>query len=219
MSGRATAHLPAGFPPDAGRILVDLARTELGAYLGVDSGGPASTQGGPRADLDAVWLRDDGASFVTLTAQGRLRGCIGTLEAYRSLAEDVRGNAVSAAVRDPRFPAMTGDELTSTSIEVSVLSTPRPLEVATLDEALCALRPHVDGVVLTAGRHRGTFLPQVWEQVPDPRDFLDHLVVKARLPRGYWGDDVHLSTYTVTAWHELTPGGDVDLVDSPDRQH
>ncbi|RLC74403.1 MAG: AmmeMemoRadiSam system protein A [Chloroflexi bacterium] len=138
----------------------------------------------PPADADAVTenLQRDGASFVTLTKQGRLRGCIGSLEARRSLATDVRENAVSAAFSDPRFPPVSAEELDDLHIEVSVLSAPEPLAYDGPDDLVAKLRPGVDGVVIERGWNRATFLPQVWEKLPDPHQFLQRLCLKARLP-------------------------------------
>src|SRR5450756_2618575 len=119
------------------------------------------------------------------------------------------GQRVAAATRDPRFPPMTPDELPAVAIEVSVLSTPRPLPVSSLSEAYAALRPGVDGVILETGtRHRATFLPQVWQGLPDPVQFLQHLWLKAGVAPGVWHEGTTLQTYTVRAWHEVpeTPG-------------
>jgi AmmeMemoRadiSam system protein A len=112
-------------------------------------------------------LRADGACFVTLTARGALRGCIGSLVAVRPLAVDVHEHAVDAAVNDFRFPPVTADEVAGLRIELSVLSPARPLEYSGPEDLLRKLRPGVDGVVLHCGRRRATFLPQVWEKVPD----------------------------------------------------
>jgi len=149
-------------------------------------------------------LREQGASFVTLTRLGQLRGCIGTLEAYQPLAEDVREHAVAAAFEDPRFPKLREDELNGIQIEVSRLTRPVPLQYKDTDELLAALRPHVDGVIIkdTHGR-RATFLPQVWEKLPDPSDFLDNLCQKMGLPPRTWKNkhlDVFL--YQVEEFHE-----------------
>ncbi|MDA8129098.1 MAG: AmmeMemoRadiSam system protein B [Betaproteobacteria bacterium] len=148
------------------------------------------------------WMAEPGASFVTLTRQGELRGCIGTLEAHRPLAADVRENAVAAAFRDPRFTPLTRVEFDDVRVEVSVLSPPEALIVASEEHALETLRPRVDGVVFEYGYHRSTFLPQVWEQLPGPAEFLAHLKRKAGLPADFWADEVRLSRYTVKKWKE-----------------
>lgn len=142
-------------------------------------------------------LAKPGACFVTLKADGDLRGCIGTLSAHRSLGADLLENGVSAAIRDPRFPPLTGDELPDVEIEVSILSAPEPLLYRDGEDLLHRLRPGVHGVILTQNGHRATFLPQVWEQLPNPRDFLDHLCRKAGLTGSCWRQGVEIQVYTV----------------------
>ena len=153
-------------------------------------------------DPGAPWLAEPGATFVTLTQSGELRGCIGSLEAHRPLLEDVKSNACAAAFRDPRFAPLTDDEIERTCVEVSLLSPMRPLTFCCEQDALDQLRPGVDGVVLEYGHHRGTFLPQVWEQLPNKEDFMAHLKYKAGLPPDFWADDVKLYCYTVEKWKE-----------------
>ena len=188
-------------PTDAGLILLPLARSAIAHRLGLDH---------PAVVERAAWLEEPGASFVTLTSGrlpgGPLRGCIGTLQAHRPLRDDVEANAVAAATRDPRFPPLSRAELEDAVVEVSVLSAPTALPVADEAELLARLRPGVDGVILSDAGHRATFLPQVWEQLPDPADFLARLRRKAGLPADYWGRDVVVETYTVTAWQEAAPG-------------
>jgi len=182
-------------PDDAGDVLLSAARTAIAQTLGTT----AAHAGTPPA-----WALEPGASFVTLTKNGRLRGCTGSIAAQRPLLEDVRANAVAAATRDPRFAAMTPDKLPAVAIEVSVLSAPRPLRVSSLREAYAALRPGVDGVILETGVcHRTTFLPQMWQDLPDPAQFLGHLWLKAGLAPGLWHEGTTLQTYTVRAWHEV----------------
>ncbi len=148
-------------------------------------------------------LAEDGASFVTLTKWGDLRGCIGSLEPYRPLALDVRENAVAAAFRDPRFPPLSMRELDDVLIEVSVLSIPQPLPFDGPDDLLTKLRPGVDGVVIQRGWNRATFLPQVWEKLPDPRLFLEQLCLKARLPAdAYRRPGLEVYTYQVEKFEE-----------------
>jgi AmmeMemoRadiSam system protein A len=182
--------------------------TRLGATTsglgGVDGGQPAET--GDAVDRDSEspspWLDTPGAAFVTLTLHGALRGCIGSLTAYRPLREDVSANALNAALRDPRFPPLSARELPETQIEVSVLSDPEPYPFSHRVDAVSGLRPGIDGLILEYGTHRGTFLPQVWDAVPEPDDFLAHLVRKAGLPAGWWDDGARLSRYTVKAFEE-----------------
>jgi AmmeMemoRadiSam system protein A len=142
----------------------------------------------PKFDLTSMppRLRENGASFVTLTINNNLRGCIGALEAYQPLAEDVREHAVAAALEDPRFPPVGSDELNRISIEVSRLTAPLKLEYSSAEDLLAKLRPHVDGVILRDGFHRATFLPQVWEKIPDPAAFLDQLCYKMGAEAGAW---------------------------------
>lgn len=173
-----------------GRLLTALARAAIAA----DFGAPAPALPHP------AWLDEQAATFVTLTLHERLRGCIGSIEASRSLYEDVTHNARAAAHDDPRFPPLTADELPDVRIEVSVLSAPRPFPFRSEADALRRLRPGLDGVVLQCGRRRGVFLPQVWEQLPEPREFLARLKEKAGLPRDFSADDLQLSVFQVEAF-------------------
>jgi AmmeMemoRadiSam system protein A len=153
-------------------------------------------------DPNESWLNESAATFVTLTLAGKLRGCIGTLEAYRPLERDVRENAVAAAFRDPRFMPLSREEFPNVRIEVSLLSPIEPIPFVDEADALRRLRPGVDGVVLEYGERHGTFLPQVWESLPDPADFLGHLKRKAALRPDFWHPDIRLSRYSVTKWKE-----------------
>ncbi len=177
---------------EKGETLLKLARSEIASRLGQAVTAPAQ----------AGWLQEPGASFVTLTRQGELRGCIGTLEAHRPLGIDVRENAVAAAFRDPRFMPLSRAEFAAVRVEVSLLSPAEPLEARDESAALAALRPGVDGVVFEYGHYRSTFLPQVWEQLPEPAAFLAHLKRKAGLPADFWAEQVRLSRYTVSKWKE-----------------
>ena len=145
----------------------------------------------------AAWLLEPGASFVTLRLDGELRGCIGSVQARRALGEDVAHNARAAAFRDPRFPPVTPGEVPRLQVEVSLLSPREPLEAYSEAEALAKLRPGVDGVYFEFHDLASTFLPQVWESLPDPVDFLGELRRKAGLPPTFWHPDVRLSRYTV----------------------
>jgi uncharacterized protein len=148
-------------------------------------------------------LRENGATFVTLTVRGQLRGCIGALEPYQSLAEDVREHAVAAALEDPRFPAVSERELNGIQIEVSRLTRPVPLEYADASDLLSKLRPHVDGVILRDGNHRSTFLPQVWEKIPEPAEFLNNLCYKMGVNPDLWRTKhFDVLTYQVEEFHE-----------------
>ena len=179
---------------DLGTTLLGLARNAIAARFGQ----PAT------ATDDLSELHDKGATFVTLTQRGQLRGCIGSLEAWRPLRDDVEDNARNAAFRDPRFAPLESDELPLTRVEVSLLTPAEPMTFSSEADALAQLRPNVDGVIFTAGHHRSTFLPQVWEQLPDPVVFMAHLKQKSGLPAAYWGPDVRLQRYTVRKWKEPT---------------
>jgi hypothetical protein len=185
---------------DRGRALLAVARDSLAEALGLrEPGDPSADFPG---DSREPWLDEPGATFVTLRRSGSLRGCVGSLRAYRPLRDDVQANARAAAFSDTRFPPLTRDELAEVDLEVSLLSTPEPLSAASEKEALALLRPGIDGVILEYHNHRGTFLPQVWEQLPEPREFLAHLKHKAGLPLGFWHPDLRLWRYTVTKWEE-----------------
>mgnify|MGYP006297261485 CR=1 FL=1 len=148
-------------------------------------------------------LSGPGASFVTLTIGERLRGCIGSIEPRRPLALDVRENALGAAFRDPRFPPLTLDELPEVEIEVSVLTPPEPLPYSGPEELMEKLRPYVDGVIIERGWQRATYLPQVWEKVPDAREFLSSLCLKAGLPPDdYRRPGLQVYTYQVEKFTE-----------------
>ncbi len=147
-------------------------------------------------------LREERATFVTLTRHGELRGCIGTLEPRRSLYDDVRENARAAALRDTRFAPVGADELDDISVEVSVLSPLREIEHRDEDELLAILRPGVDGLVIAHEARRATFLPQVWESLPHPRAFVQALKTKAGLARDFWSDDLRAWRFTVEKFGE-----------------
>jgi AmmeMemoRadiSam system protein A len=148
-------------------------------------------------------LLENGASFVTLTIHGGLRGCIGALEAYQPLVDDVREHAIAAAQSDPRFPPVGESELKEIHIEVSRLTAPQPLAYSSSEDLVTRLTPHVDGVILKDGYRRATFLPQVWEQIPDPEDFLGQLCVKMGSPRNLWKTaKLQVQVYRVEEFHE-----------------
>jgi AmmeMemoRadiSam system protein A len=159
----------------------------------------------PPLDLSSLspTLREPGASFVTLTIGGQLRGCIGALEAYQPLAEDVREHAIAAALQDPRFPPVREDELSKIQVEVSRLTRPLPLDYKDASDLLSKLRPGVDGVVLRDGFRRATFLPQVWEKIPNLAEFLDNLCYKMGASPDLWRRKrLDVLTYQVEEFHE-----------------
>ena len=177
---------------ELGVALLRLARSSIAERLGM-----AAAAAPMHESLGAP-----GATFVTLTQQGELRGCIGSLEAHRPLHIDVRENAVAAAFRDPRFLPLTAVEFETTSVEVSLLTPAIGMIFADEEALLDQLRPGVDGIVFQYGRHRSTFLPQVWESLPDPRDFMAQLKRKAGLPADFWAASVSVSRYEVSKWKE-----------------
>lgn len=179
--------------PELGRVLLVLARNAIASRLGLQAAAVA---------VDLPELHEKGATFVTLTQQGQLRGCIGSLQAWRPLARDVQENALAAAFRDPRFEPLHAEELARTRVEVSLLSPAEPLPVTDEADLLAQLRPGVDGIIFSAGSHRATFLPQVWEQLPTPQAFISHLKRKAGLPSNFWSDEVGIERYTVQKWKE-----------------
>lgn len=156
----------------------------------------------PTALFDHPELQQAAATFVTLHLAGRLRGCIGTLEAHRTLLNDVRHNAKAAAFRDPRFPPLRAEEFPQITIEVSLLTAPVALHFNSEAEALAQLRPGVDGVILRCATQRATFLPQVWEDLPEPGQFMAQLKRKAGLAMDDWNDDIQLARYEVKKWTE-----------------
>jgi AmmeMemoRadiSam system protein A len=176
-----------------GRTLLDIARNSIEAALGVS---------GVMLLPDEPWLKPAHASFVTLTQNGRLRGCIGSLEAHRPLGEDVRHNARAAALSDPRFPPLTREELAGTRVEVSLLSTPKLLAFADHADLIARLRPGEDGLILECGEASGTFLPQVWESLPDAEQFVAELKRKAGLSPGVSTAKCRIQRYRVLKWKE-----------------
>ncbi len=196
-------------PADAlGRALLALARNAIGERFGRP---PRPVEALPQLD-------ERGAVFVTLSKDGVLRGCIGSLEAQRSLREDVGANAVAAAFGDPRFPPLSAEEFEGIEgtdgaervrIEVSLLGAAEPIDAGDgkgTDEAaaLARLRPRVDGVILSYGNRRATFLPQVWDALPDPERFMAQLKMKAGLPPDFWDERIRLARYAVRKWKETS---------------
>ena len=175
-----------------GRALVSQARKAIADALGLDA----------PAGIDHPDFAKRGASFVTLTIAGELRGCIGSLSAQRALGDDVRSNAVSAALSDPRFPPLPAAEFGKVQVEVSLLTEPEFMEFRDEADALAQLVPGRDGVIFFNGCQKSTFLPQVWEQLPEPHMFMAALKQKARLPVDFWGPGVMLARYQVRKWKE-----------------
>jgi AmmeMemoRadiSam system protein A len=187
--------------PDQGRALVALARQTLMAHFHRRLAEEKTADLEARLEDEALGVHS--GTFVTLKIGGALRGCIGTLVGREPLADGVRSNAINAAFHDPRFRRLTDKELDRVSIEVSVLTSPQPLEYSGPDDLIAKLRPGIDGVTLRRGAAGSTFLPQVWEQLPDPGSFLSHLCRKAGLPADAWRDgDLDVEIYQVQYFEE-----------------
>jgi AmmeMemoRadiSam system protein A len=182
-------------PTELGRALLATSRRTLEQAFGATRAAP----------LDHAALDRPGATFVTLTQHGGLRGCIGTLEAHRSLREDVAENTLNAALRDPRFAPLAAAEVELTRIEVSLLQPAVPLPVADEDDLLRRLRPGTDGVVLAFRGRRATFLPQVWDGLREPREFVRALKRKAGLAADFWHEEIRVSRYAVSKFREHDP--------------
>ena len=178
-------------------FLLSLARNTINNYLnGVKL---------PTLDIASLSpkLKEHGASFVTLTIQGYLRGCVGALEPYQSLAEDVREHAIAAAFQDYRFPPLQKNELDKTEIEISYLTLPERLRYDDPGDLIDKLRPNIDGVILRDGSRRATFLPQVWEKISTPEDFLEELCMKMGAPADLWRrKKLDVMIYQVEEFHE-----------------
>jgi len=177
---------------EAGKTLLSIARETIESSLFTKSTTRES----------APWLAQAGATFVTLTKNDELRGCIGSLEPARPLGEDVAQNAHGAAFRDPRFPAMSAAEWPQCRVEVSLLSTPKPVRFADETDLLAQIEAGTDGLIIEADGKRGTFLPQVWEDIADKRAFLAHLIRKAGLPADTRLTRCRLWRYRVRKWKE-----------------
>ncbi len=140
-------------------------------------------------------LQQPGASFVTLNINHQLRGCIGTLEAYQPLVKDVADHAFAAAFRDPRFPALSANEEPQLDIHISILTSAEAMNFSSEADLIAQLQPGVDGLILEDGYNKGTFLPSVWDSLPDATQFLQHLKQKAGLPMNHWSDSLKVSRY------------------------
>lgn len=148
-------------------------------------------------------LRDERATFVTLRRYGDLRGCMGSLLPRLPLVQDVAHNTYAAAAYDPRFAPLTAGELPGLHVQISLLTLPERMQFSSEHDLLEQMRPGVDGLTLTLGRHRGTLLPAVWEMCPDKRQFLEHLKRKAGLPSDFWNVDIHVERYQTICWSRL----------------
>ena len=140
-------------------------------------------------------LNEPGASFVTLNLNNQLRGCIGTLAAFQPLVTDVSDHAYAAAFKDPRFPPLAENEFEKLEIHISVLTKSIAIDFSDEEDLLRQLQPGIDGLILQEDFHKATFLPSVWDQLPAPKDFLNHLKMKAGLDEHYWSENMEVSRY------------------------
>jgi len=185
---------------EQGQVLVRLARATIAARLGVADSGLESI---PESDLMTPAFQEKRGTFVTLKIRNQLRGCMGCLTPSETILEGTQRNAINAAFNDPRFPQLTAPELEQAEIEISILTNPASLEYSDSKNLIEKLRVNVDGVIISKGLARATFLPQVWEQLPNPADFLAHLCMKAGLAADEWQKgDLDVSIYQVQYFHE-----------------
>ena len=185
---------------EQGLRLVKLARRTIAAKLGTLAEADKVV---PDRDLADPAFREKRGTFVTLKTKGQLRGCMGCLAPSESILEGIQRNAINAAFNDPRFPALTSIELEQAEIDISILTNPQELEYSGGNDLLEKLRPNIDGVIISKGLARSTFLPQVWDQLPRTEDFLAHLCKKAGLSPDEWTKGkLAVSIYQVQYFHE-----------------
>jgi AmmeMemoRadiSam system protein A len=185
------------YTPEEQALLLGIARTAI----------DAAANGLPRSRLDLASLpaalREPRACFVTLAQYGELRGCTGTLAARRPLADEVSATAIQSAFNDPRFMPVAAHEIPTLCIEISVLTPPQRLHFSGPNDLVRKLRPGIDGVLLTLGPYRSTFLPQVWDNHPDPAEFMSLLCRKAGLPAEAWQHtDMRVEVYQAVSFEE-----------------
>ncbi len=182
-----------------GDLLVRLARKTISKELGESVEDSSLDDEIAKEEI----LNKKAGVFVTLLKNGELRGCIGTIMPEKSIIEGVKENAINAAFNDPRFPPLSKKELKDIKIEVSVLTPPKKLDYQGPEDLLKKIRPNVDGLIIQKGFSKATFLPQVWEKLPNPEDFLTHLCFKAGLPGNIWKiEPLEVYTYEVVAFEE-----------------
>ncbi len=177
-------------------ILLKLARDSI--WHGLNNGRALEVD----INQHSAKLREKLACFVTLNKNGALRGCIGHLEATQPLVKDVAENAFSAAFRDPRFSPISKPEMTGLEIHISILSPSQPMEFSSEEDLIAQLCPGVDGLILKSRNKRGTFLPSVWDSLPDATSFLQHLKLKAGLTTDYWSKEICISRYTTESFSD-----------------
>jgi len=180
-----------------GKHLLDVARKTIQQELFKDG----ATSG--QDELDSPKFDERRGTFVTLTINDNLRGCIGHIIPQETLLEGIKENAINAAFKDPRFNPLSKKEWDDVKIEISILTDPRPLEYTDWDDLLNKIRPDIDGVIIKKGYYQATFLPQVWEQLPDKREFFTHLCLKAGMEANEWKKGkLEVYTYQVQAFEE-----------------
>jgi AmmeMemoRadiSam system protein A len=185
---------------DEGSYLVKVARNTIDNRLNKVEQPPIDGKDLPEKFQERL------GTFVTITIDGNLRGCIGHIMPRETVIEGIRENAINAAFRDPRFPPLTKEEFDKIEIEISILTAPQELTYSDAEDLLHKLRPGKDGVIITKGYHEATFLPQVWDQLPDKEEFLTHLCMKAGLSHDSWKKEkLQVSTYQVQAFEEGKP--------------
>jgi len=190
--------------PDPFSAMDDNEKTELlllarnSIEQGINTRSPLDITPGDFSEI----LQTQGCCFVTLHKNGELRGCIGSLSAFQPLIADVVLHAFSAAFRDSRFSPVGVDELEELHIEISVLTPQQPIKVANEEELLRVLVSGVDGLTLKDNHYHSTFLPSVWDQLPDKKEFLSHLKAKAGMPEGYWSDTLEAFRYHTVSFEE-----------------
>jgi AmmeMemoRadiSam system protein A len=185
---------------EQGHRLVAIARRTIAAKLGilVDPDQVVSDQ-----DCSEPAFQELRGTFVTLKIKGQLRGCMGCLTPSETILEGIQRNAINSAFRDPRFPQLTAAELNQTEIDIIILTSPCELEFSDASDLLQKISPNIDGLIIKKGTARATFLPQVWEQLPRPEDFLAHLCRKAGLAQDEWKKgELEVSTYQAQYFHE-----------------
>ena len=213
-----------------GRLLLQIARASITeAYTETNNTSENSSEKNSSVNISENWLEEKGACFITLMQNGKLRGCVGTLEVYRSLIEDVKANAQAAAFNDRRFSRLCTGELARTQIEISLLSSMQVINFDNEQSLLNQLQAGVDGVVFEYAKQRSTFLPQVWQQLPSKKSFISQLKQKAGLPSDFWADDIKISRYNVHKWkdsdfddlpakHSETPESEVAVSAAPETR-
>ena len=195
-----TAEAAAHLTGEQGDMLIRLARQAIAARLELSDAADKDLTDTLLAETAFQEMR---GTFVTLKIKKQLRGCMGCLTPSETILEGIQRNAINAAFNDPRFPSLTSSELEQAEIEVSILSSPQDLQYSEGSDLLKKLRPDIDGVIISKGMARATFLPQVWEQLPRPEDFLAHLCRKAGLSPDEWQTgELDVSIYQVQYFHE-----------------